>query len=131
MTIIHFSYLMLELYCKFLSTQISHKSFLMESTVIYKYFTLVPNQEKTDTVIFYCNICKDNGRLGKDGKNITCIIYRNSTSNLFTHLRKDLPNHAEALKAVEDSSNTPGSTKKRRLSLFTSNSPLQKSELSK
>ena len=54
---------------------------------IYKYFTLVPNQKKEEnTVTYYCNICKDNGRVSKNGEPITCKTYKNSTSNLFTHL---------------------------------------------
>ena len=83
---------------------------------IYKYFTLVPNQKKEEnTVTYYCNICKDNGRVSKNGEPITCKTYKNSTSNLFTHLRSDIPYH-------ENLDSTP-SSKKRKLSLFASNSP--------
>ena len=90
---------------------------------IYKYFTLVPNQKKEEnTVTYQCNICKDNGRVSKNGEPITCKTYKNSTSNLFTHLRSDIPYHEEALKLIENLNSTP-SSKKRKLSLFASNSP--------
>ena len=77
---------------------------------IYKYFTLVPNQKKEEnTVTYYCNICKDNGRVSKNGEPITCKTYKNSTSNLFTHLRSDIPYHEEALKLIENLNSTPSS----------------------
>lgn len=87
----------------------------MDSSIVYKYFTLVPDQAKDEiSILYYCNICKENGRLSKTNEPIICKSYKNSTSNLIAHLRTDkLKNHSEALKLIENSSSSQVSKKRK------------------
>ena len=101
----------------------------MESnSLVYNYFTLVTdlplkNQSAENTSLYYCNICKENGRT-KNNEPIICRMYKKSTSNLIHHLRNEkLKDHLEALHVVENSS-TGQSSKRKKLEFLTSPSLL-------